>query len=365
MRMLRYFFIAAVTLGFSSFAPGKTASPTDNEAPESLADDWELVGEAINEPGYDVWGSSPIRGADGRIHLFCARWTGKIPFNRAWRTHSELAHYVAEKPEGPFKFVEVVATRAESGWNSGGYHNPNIKKIGDRYALVFITNDKAKPHPASQAIGMLIADSLDGPWKAVPESGPLIAPPEDPDHWCFKSRNGVCNPALLAHPDGRYFIYLKVRPGAQGHSTMGVAIAKKLEGPYIIQPNHITANDKVIEDGYAFVWRKHICLLTTDNHGMLEEGGGLLWYSKDGVQFEDKPLAGFHNFAKHYFPRGVPKAAKKHYGKAKFERPQVLLENGEPAWLYVPSGVAMDGSDGTNCYVLKRKIDNTKGKPEK
>src|SRR5690606_36315739 len=101
--------------------------------PESLADQWELVGEAINEPGWDVWGSSPIRDEKGRVHLFCARWPGEIPFDRAWRTNSEIAHYVADRPEGPFRYVSTIGKRDGNGWNAVGYHNPKIRKVGKTY----------------------------------------------------------------------------------------------------------------------------------------------------------------------------------------------------------------------------------------
>ncbi len=329
-------------------------------APESLADHWRLVGEAINEPGYDVWGSSPIIGDDGRFQLFCARWPAEVPFEMGWRTKSEIARYVADHAEGPFAFAEVVAAGDGRGWDGQGYHNPNIQRVGDRYVLTHIANPigwtNRNEHTPTQRIGMLVADSLEGPWE--PANGdpdtPILAPPDDPTIWCHGSRVGVNNPALLAHPDGRFFLYFKAAPGLQGHVQMGVAIADKLEGPYIIQPEPITANDRGIEDGYAFLWRGHICLITTDNHGILDEGGGLLWVSRDGSRFEGQPLAGFHHFGRHYFPDGVPQAQRQHYGRSvKFERPQVLMIDGEPGYLYVPSGNAVDGSDGTNCYVLR------------
>ena len=31
------------------------------ESPHALADAWELVGEVVNEPGYLVWGCSPMQ----------------------------------------------------------------------------------------------------------------------------------------------------------------------------------------------------------------------------------------------------------------------------------------------------------------
>lgn len=75
--------------------------------PVPTSDKFKYIGEAINEPGYDVWGSSPIRDNNGNIHLFSARWLGNIAFTTAWRYNSEIAHYVGEKPEGPFKSVRL------------------------------------------------------------------------------------------------------------------------------------------------------------------------------------------------------------------------------------------------------------------
>ena len=333
---------------------------TKADRPEPLADQWELVGEAVNEPGWDIWGSSPIRDDEGRIHLFCARWPGRIPFDDAWRRDSEIAHYVADKPEGPFQYVSTVGKGSGKGWNAVGYHNPNIRKVGDRYVLVFIANDGGPKHGPNQRIGMMVADSLNGPWKLVPdETRPLLSPPDDKAIWCHESGCGVNNPSLLAHPNGKFYLYFKSMSGPrpEGKVSMGVAIANKLEGPYVIPKVPITANDRTIGDGYAFLWKGHVCLMTTDNHGMLERGGGLLWVSKDGVTFEGKPLPGFHNLRQFYLKEQLPKDIKHHYtAQVKFERPQILIgRDGEPECLYCPSGSALDGSDGTNAYVLRRK----------
>ena len=68
---------------------------------------WE--GVAIEEPDFTIWGASPIL-ADGKVHLFAARWP-EANVDPAWRKSSEIAHYVADKPEGPFRFRSVVVTR--------------------------------------------------------------------------------------------------------------------------------------------------------------------------------------------------------------------------------------------------------------
>ena len=51
----------------------------------------------------------------------------------------------------------------------------------------------------------------------------------------------------------------------------------------------------------------------------------------------------------------MPEGANARYGnKVKFERPQLLMDaNNDPEYLYCPSGMALDGSDGSNNYVLK------------
>lgn len=133
---------------------------------------------------------------------------------------------------------------------------------------------------------------------------------------------------------------------------MGVAFAERIEGPYVMYPEPVTRNNKVIEDGYAFIYNDKICLLTTDNHGILELSGGILWKSDTGVDFNENEL-GFHRFDK-YLPEGSYAHAKKWYGSyLKFERPQVLMKEGKPAYLYVASGTNIKGGDGTLVYVLR------------
>ncbi|EOR96030.1 hypothetical protein ADIARSV_0788 [Arcticibacter svalbardensis MN12-7] len=325
--------------------------------PTAMSDQWIFIGEAINEPGYDIWGSSPIRDDQGNIHLFCARWPSDTPFKTAWRYKSEIAHYVSKSPEGPFKFIKVVGKgKNNNKWNSAGFHNPNIRKIDNKYVLAYIANDGAKEHGPNQRIGILVSDNLNGPWFEIPnEDTPLLSPPADSSIWCYNSGVGVNNPSIIKHPNGKYYLYFKAMAGPKGKVSMGLAISDQLKGPYIIQPNPITSNKTAIEDGYVFLWRNHICLLTTDNHGILEEGGGLLWVSQDGLTFQAEPLSGFHNFEKFYLKGIIPEKANMRYtNNVKFERPQLLMNaNNEPEYLYCPSGVAIDGSDGTNSYVLK------------
>lgn len=316
----------------------------------NFADKWKYGGIAIEEPGYHLWGSSPIWGEDGKVHIFTTRWRIEHQFDPGWRSHSEIAHYVADRPEGPFRFVDIVLQgTGKDTWDKCGIHNPAIHKVGNQYVLLYISNNDyhQPPHPANQRIGMLIADNLYGPWQKVGKDGCILSPSDNPNHWTHQAANGVVNPALLQHPKGGFLLYFK-----SNKSQMGVAFAEKIEGPYVMYPEPVTKNNKAIEDGYAFIYNDKICLLTTDNHGILEAGGGILWKSDNGLDFtEYEP--GFHRFDK-YLPAGALDHAKQLYGAyPKFERPQVLMKDGKPAYLYVPSGANIKGGKETMVHVLR------------
>jgi len=322
-----------------------------NAEQREFADCWQYIGIAVEEPGYTVWGTSPIAGNDGKTHLFVARWPAELKVDPGWRSHSEIAHYVGSSPEGPFHFSDIALQGSgKETWDKFGAHNPAIHKVGDRYVLLYIGNDNPAqpPHPANQKIGMAVSESLYGPWVKVNGDGLILSPPTDDKYWNYQASNGVNNPALLQHPGGGYFLYFKSEGG-----KMGLAIARQIEGPYVQLPIPVTSNNQAIEDGYAFYYQGKVCLLTTDNHGLIEKGGGLLWKSDDGIRF-DEVEQGFYPVVK-YLGRDKLNKDSKHYGGdiIKFERPQVLIIDGEPAYLYAPSGYHFFGKASTASYVLK------------
>ena len=259
---------------------------------------------AVHEPGYHVWGSSPVIGPEGKTHLFVSRWPVAAGFG-AWMTDCEIARYASEVPEGPFVFQEVVVKGTGKGtWDHQSPHNPSVQKIGDQYALTHIANaggDKAT-RVASQRIGLMVADTPAGPWRKVGESGLLLSPPDDPAIWSHNSVVGVNNPVLFAHPDGRFFLYYKAMKKG-GVRRMGVAIADQLEGPYVFLKDPLTSNTSTIEDGYAFSEGGKIYLLTTHN----KTGTGYLWGSDDGIHFGE-PIVGFDTTAS-YLPAEVLRGA--------------------------------------------------------
>ncbi len=340
--------------------------PTLGALPESkaarpksaIARGLEWVGVAVEEPDYTIWGASPILGKDGKVHLFVARWP-EANVDPGWRKSSEIAHYVADRPEGPFAFVDVaVAGTGKDTWDQWSAHNPEIRLYEGKYALLYISNSdyRQPPHPLNQHIGMVTATSLDGPWRRVGKDGEILADAPDPGHWTHGSQ--VVNPALL-EVGGKYLLYFKSRdhrPGRPVHPFYGLAIADRLEGPYVMQSEPLTSGG-TIEDGSVFLWKNHVCLLTTDNHGLVTgiRGGGVLWVSRDGGLSFDPELTqvGFDRIPAYYRDYD-PKLITRVYGPdPKFERPKVLMIEGQPAYMYAPSGWNVTGGKRTVCHVLR------------
>ncbi len=346
------------------FPRANLAADTESEtpAPEIRESDFcrslEYAGVAVNEPGYHCWGTSPIMDDEGKIHLFVARWpvpseTFRRGFDKAWRHDSEIAHYVGDGPEGPFTFADV-ALKGTGGdtWDRYAAHNPLIKKVDGEYVLLYIGNSvgitKGKGnHPRAQRIGMAVSDSLNGPWKKVGKDGKILGPSDERGHWTYQAGNGVNNPAFVKAPNGKYYLYFKSH-GAR----MGVAIADKIEGSYVHQPNPLSSNERRVEDGYAFISGGKFYLLTTDNHGVNVRGGGLLWKSDDGITFDATPEIGYQS-PKTVLPEVERKNVRLYYGSGTFQRPQVLVQDGRPTHLYVASGTNITGGDGSLSYVLR------------
>ena len=78
----------------------------------------------LSDSEWFTWGCSVIRDEDNKYHMFYARWPRAYSFT-SWLTHSEVAHAVAERPEGPYRFVETaVRARGKDHWDQFTAHNP-------------------------------------------------------------------------------------------------------------------------------------------------------------------------------------------------------------------------------------------------
>lgn len=294
------------------------------------------LGRILELEGWYVWCNAPIDGPDGRVHVFFSRWPAAKGMG-GWINSSEIAHAVAESPEGPYRVVgTVLAPRGPGHWDGTTCHNPHIQKVGDRYALFYLGN--ANGRTDTKRIGLATADSLDGPWCRPDE--PLLRPGESGawDDHC------TTNPALVMHPSGEYWLYYKSwntadyengRPPIRGNRKYGLAIADRLEGPYRKHPRNPLIDfsgrggNRQCED--AFVWREdeRFKIIVRDM-GVFNHEVGLIMESSDGLSWSEPKIA--YGPASSYIELPPRPRHLTRYGR--FERPQLLLRNGRPSYLF-------------------------------
>jgi len=68
-------------------------------------------GGGFRMEGYWVWCGSVVKDEEGRFHMFASRWPTWLPMHPGWIVASEIVRAVADTPEGPYHFQEVVLQR--------------------------------------------------------------------------------------------------------------------------------------------------------------------------------------------------------------------------------------------------------------
>lgn len=327
----------------------------------------KLVGVAIGDPNWYNWCVSPIQGKDGKIHIFGSRWPAAEGMEGWTGPNAEIAHFVSDKPEGPFKYVATVMKSSmfpdkRTMW---GPHNPRLEAVDGKYILLYICQNPSKE--TKQRIGMMIADNLNGPWKFAGEkSGIVIQESNDPQHWTYHGDIGTDNPAFMKI-DKKYYIYFKSGTPHQMESKYGYAVADNLEGPYVMCDKPITDNVSYLEDAQAFKTKGKYYLLTTDNLGGNTGIYGYisLWESKTGLSFKlaDSKIAMGNLFDYWGTAEDHQKllATPGHFQRdqsGKLERPAVLILNGKPAYFYSAADLNITGGKVSESYVFKIAWDN-------
>lgn len=324
--------------GLSGFA----GSPTAYRKKDISAFSRRLkpLGRILELEGYYVWGTSPIVAPDGKIHVFFSRWDAHKGMG-GWIKGSEIAHAVADKPEGPYENIEtILAPRGDGYWDGTTCHNPHIQYVDGRYYLFYMGNSNGKTN--TKRIGLAVSDSLFGPWtrsdKPLLEAGEVGAW----DDHC------TSNPAFLKHPNGQCWLYYKawnteeyehpLDPAIRGNRKYGLAIAEKPEGPYVkyagnpILDYSRLGNNRQLEDGNVFMENGRFHMLARDM-GWFDHEVGIILESKDGIRWSD-PKISYFGYS-HYLQQAPAPSNLKKYGR--FERPQVLMQHGHPTHLFVAS----------------------------
>jgi hypothetical protein len=100
--------------------PPVSINQVSDYSPEVISDfsrKLEAVGRILETEDFFVWGCSPIYGEDGKVHVFYSRWPKKYGMG-GWIHKSEIAHAVANSPEGPYTYLETVLSSRPGHFDS-------------------------------------------------------------------------------------------------------------------------------------------------------------------------------------------------------------------------------------------------------
>ena len=246
-----YFMLFMAIISFSLIAqisvaqPGKQDDLYLYDKVSEISDD-----NIFKTKGYYNWGTSIVKGKDGKYHLFYSRWKKEYKF-KGWLTHSEIAHATSGSPSGPWKFKETVLKgRGQEHWDAITAHNPKIKFFEGKYYLYYIsTNMGEKPitqaelietahtgysHPnwkilrPNQRTGVAVSNSINGPWKRMDQ--PLIEP-------SGPITTLTVNPAIDRGKDGKYYLIVKGdKPNEKRFiRDQAIAVSNSPLGPFKMQ----------------------------------------------------------------------------------------------------------------------------------
>ena len=317
---------------------------------------------ALRSDDYYIWDSSVIRVGD-EYHMFASRWKKEFGFGGHWLFNSEIAHFVADAPDGEFKFRNVVLPRRGRQYFDGmNTHNTCIKYWNGKYYLYYMGTTYGGEIPVGNApinecytvetwnrkrIGLAVADDINGEF--VRRDEPLLLP-RDCSHW---DCTVTTNPTVAIMPDGKTYMVYKSRRAYGATLQLGVAVADKPDGEFtrltegpILQTGD---ENKHIEDPYLWydAKRKKFCLIAKDDlkngsEGITGEwGAGFYAESDDCIHFEipENPKV---------YSRNVVWTDGRKTTQCNLERPSLLFdENGEPIYLYCASG------DGKQPYAFE------------
>lgn len=312
----------------------------------------------LRSPEYDIWGGSPVKGDDGKYHLFYSRWPHSLG-HHAWVTHSEIAHAVSTSPFGPWKHSDVaLSSRGNAFWDGSCTHNPTVLEIDGKFYLYYMGNrgdqEVRKPlnwdHRNRQRVGVAVADSPYGPWKRFDRPVVDVSTDEQAvDALC------VSNPAVARRPGGGVLMIYKTVAKqfplpSGGPVGLGIATADDPAGPFKkhnVQPFSVPGERFAAEDPYIWRGKDRYWAIVKDRNGHFTGLKGFslaLFQSHDGFDWSQ---------AKHLLVT-APGFTWEHGQREDLvimERPQLLLEDGIPTALYCAAAKTRDKANGFNVQI--------------
>jgi hypothetical protein len=284
----------------------------------------------FTQDDWHIWCGTATRTPDGVYHLLFSRWPKRLGHN-GWVTGSEIGYATSSSALGPWTYQHVALPGAGGdAWDRDVTHNPTVIEHDGRYYLYYMGNrgnGEYWNNRNQQRVGVAVADHPGGPWKRFDR--PLL----DVTPGAFDGRL-TSNPTVTRGPDGRFCMIYKAVSDAGvapkwGAVVCGVAFADNPLGPFVRQPKPIMVNpqnDWSVED--PFIWSqdgRYYCLVK-DFQGYFaqsEQNVIVLFESDDGIDWQPArdPL---------FMSREICWADGSREPMVALERPQLLIEDGEP-----------------------------------
>lgn len=306
------------------------------------------LGRILETEGYYVWCCAPMFDEDGKVHVFYSRWPSEYGMG-GWISKCEIAHAVADQPEGPYVYQGTVLAPRPGYFDATTCHNPHIQYVKGYYYLFYMGNSDGTVY--TKRIGVAKSNSLYGPWERCEQ--PLLEAGEKGE-W---DDCNTTNPAFVAHPSGQAWLYYKSwnkeayqneKGAIRANRKYGLAIADHVEGTYQRYEKNpvidfsVFGDNKQVEDAYVYIEDGIYKMLMRDM-GYFDHKVGLIFESVDGIHWSAPQIAWFG--AEAYLEEPPAPKHLKRYGR--FERPQLLMKDGKPAYMFnAMQGGAYDTASG-------------------
>jgi len=192
----------------------------------------------------------------------------------------------------------------------------------------------------TKRIGLATSDHLDGPWQRMDKPLFDVGNEGEWDDCC------TTNPAFLRLPNGENRLYYKSwnameyreQTGAiRANRKYGLAVAKNIIGPYErylenpIIDFSVYGGNRQVEDAFVYFDEntgKYKMLMR--DMGYFDHKVGLIFESSDGLDWS-LPKIAWYGADRYVDEPPAPKHLSR-YGR--FERPQLLMKDGKPEYLF-------------------------------
>jgi hypothetical protein len=196
-----------------------------------MATNASFVGDAIFDENYYNWCVSAVE-LNTQIHYYTCRWN-KADGIGGWCKSGEIVHYVSSSVDKTPIFSNVVFcdkfSTKENKENALNYnkfavlsdsfvapHCVKIKKIGDKFALIFFVQAQNEKGGKEPKIFLAVSDDLSDNWSLCGENGIVLQKSDSPK---FCNFYGTDSQDIIKIGD-EYRIYFNTGNGAKKYKSL-------------------------------------------------------------------------------------------------------------------------------------------------